>query len=97
MKSKNGMIVTHKSGDRGRVNYDQLDATTETDIERQAVEDGEDLVAWTPEQRRRAKFVRPRKVSIAIRLDPEVLEKLKAEGPRYQSRINAILRAYFHL
>jgi uncharacterized protein (DUF4415 family) len=29
-----------------------------------------------------------------MRLDADVLARLKAEGPGYQSRINAILRAY---
>lgn len=32
------------------------------------------------------------KVSTTIRLDPEVLEKFKADGPGWQSRINEALR-----
>lgn len=31
---------------------------------------------------------------ISIRLDAEVLEYFKAAGPRYQSRINAVLKSY---
>jgi uncharacterized protein (DUF4415 family) len=31
---------------------------------------------------------------ISIRLDAEVLEHFKAAGPRYQSRINAVLKSY---
>jgi uncharacterized protein (DUF4415 family) len=31
---------------------------------------------------------------ISIRLDPDVLAYFKAGGPRYQSRINAVLKAY---
>ena len=36
----------------------------------------------------------PPKVSISLRLDADVLEWLKAQGPGYQTRINAILRAF---
>jgi len=34
------------------------------------------------------------RTTITMRLDADVLARLKAEGPGYQSRINAILRAY---
>ena len=36
----------------------------------------------------------PAKASISLRLDADVLEWLKAQGPGYQTRINAILRAF---
>ena len=36
----------------------------------------------------------PLKASISLRLDADVLEWLKSQGPGYQTRINAILRAY---
>jgi uncharacterized protein (DUF4415 family) len=36
----------------------------------------------------------PPKASISLRLDVDVLEWLKAQGPGYQTRINAILRAF---
>jgi uncharacterized protein (DUF4415 family) len=36
----------------------------------------------------------PAKTSISLRLDAEVLKWLKAQGPGYQTRINAILRAF---
>ena len=35
----------------------------------------------------------PPKAAISLRLDADVLEWLKAQGPGYQTRINAILRA----
>jgi uncharacterized protein (DUF4415 family) len=34
------------------------------------------------------------KKAISIRIDPDVLEWFKKHGKRYQSRINAVLRAY---
>jgi uncharacterized protein (DUF4415 family) len=34
------------------------------------------------------------KKGVYIRLDPDILDWLKAQGPGYQTRINAILRQY---
>jgi len=34
------------------------------------------------------------KQPISLRLDGDVLAWFKAQGPRYQSRINAVLRSY---
>ncbi len=34
------------------------------------------------------------KKPISLRLDPDVLEFFKGEGPGYQTRINAVLRSY---
>jgi uncharacterized protein (DUF4415 family) len=36
----------------------------------------------------------PAKAAISLRVDADVLEWFKAQGPGYQTRINAILRAY---
>ena len=36
----------------------------------------------------------PGKKPVALRLDADVLEWMKAQGKGYQSRINAVLRAY---
>jgi uncharacterized protein (DUF4415 family) len=43
--------------------------------------------------RRRLEPVPP-KASIALRVDADVLEWFKAQGPGYQTRINAVLRAF---
>jgi uncharacterized protein (DUF4415 family) len=36
----------------------------------------------------------PPKTAISLRVDADVLAWLKTQGPGYQTRINAILRAY---
>jgi uncharacterized protein (DUF4415 family) len=36
----------------------------------------------------------PPKESISLRVDADVLEWFKAQGPGYQTRINLVLRAY---
>jgi uncharacterized protein (DUF4415 family) len=38
------------------------------------------------------KFYRPIKKLVTIRLDADIVAMLKAQGPRYQTRINALLR-----
>jgi len=43
-----------------------------------------------------AKRVSTHKQQITLRLDADVLEFFKATGSRYQSRINAVLKAYVH-
>lgn len=45
---------------------------------------------------RRARMGRPRgsnKTQVALRLDNDVIERFKADGPGWQSRMNAALRA----
>ncbi|MBL8527912.1 MAG: BrnA antitoxin family protein [Burkholderiales bacterium] len=36
----------------------------------------------------------PAKTSISLRIDEDVLEWFKAQGPGYQTRMNAVLRAF---
>jgi uncharacterized protein (DUF4415 family) len=36
----------------------------------------------------------PAKTSVSLRVDADVLEWFKAQGPGYQTRINAVLRAF---
>ena len=40
------------------------------------------------------KPVQPQKISISLRVDAEVLEWFKSKGPGYQSRMNAVLKAF---
>ena len=43
---------------------------------------------------RRGLKVIPPKAAISLRLDADVLDWFKAQGPGYQTRINAVLRAF---
>jgi uncharacterized protein (DUF4415 family) len=76
---------------KGYIDLARVLATTEEEIEAQAIEDGD---VWTPEMFARAKVFRPRKQSVTMRLDPDVLAFFQRGGRGYQSRINAVLRAY---
>ncbi|MBI3796264.1 MAG: BrnA antitoxin family protein [Deltaproteobacteria bacterium] len=44
----------------------------------------------------RGKFYRPVKEPISIRVDADVLAWFRAQGEKYQSRINEALREYMH-
>lgn len=66
----------------------------DTDI----VRDG-DAPEWTPEIFGRAiarKGLKPvtRKALLSLRIDADVIEWFRAQGAGYQSRMNALLRAY---
>jgi uncharacterized protein (DUF4415 family) len=44
-----------------------------------------------------AELVEPvRKQAVSLRIDEDVLAWFKQCGPRYQSRMNAVLRSYMH-
>lgn len=68
----------------------RLDAMSDEDI------DHSDLPELDADFFRKARVVAtPRKKQLTIRLDVDVLSWLKNQGRGYQSRINAILRAYY--
>lgn len=77
------------------------DDTTKSDLKRlDAMQDREIDYSDIPELDARffetaRVVVPPGKQQITIRLDRDVLQWLKRQGRGYQSRINAILRAYY--
>jgi uncharacterized protein (DUF4415 family) len=78
---------------RGKTDWTRFDALTDEDIAR-AVEDDPDAAPldmdWS-----KAKVYFPRlKQAMSLRIDPDVLAFFKSTGKGYQTRINAVLRAY---
>ena len=58
-----------------------------------------DAPEWTPEMFARAMVRRglkpvPKKALLSLRIDSDVIGWFKAQGAGYQSRMNALLRAY---
>jgi uncharacterized protein (DUF4415 family) len=78
---------------------------SQTDVKRlksmkdSAIVIDKDAPAWSPEMFARA-IVRkgldpvPRKSLLSLRVDSDVLEWFRAQGRGYQSRMNALLRAF---
>jgi len=78
----------------GRTAWARVDATTEAEL-RQMDRDDPDLQGFENVDWSKATLVLPEtKAAISIRLDADVLAFFKADGPGYQSRINAVLRSY---
>lgn len=75
--------------------WSAFDALTDEDIARAVAEDPDAAPTLGEEFWKNAKLVMPTpKQAISIRLDTDVLDFFKDEGPGYQSRINAVLRSY---
>ena len=84
--------ITTKAKDR--TNLGRVRAQTDLAIRRATENDPDSFVpdaGWL----RRAKLVMPqRKETVTLRLDPDVLSWFRREGRGYQTRINAVLRAF---
>jgi uncharacterized protein (DUF4415 family) len=77
---------------RGRADVARLRKATEREIRQTSPYELADLPASFFAE---AAIVYPQpKQPISLRVDEDVLQWFKARGPRYQSRMNAVLRAY---
>ena len=78
-----------------RTDFARLDAMTDEDIAAQVAADPDAPPLLDEEMLDRARWVEPEtKKAISLRLDADVLSWFRAQGPRYQSRMNRVLRAY---
>jgi uncharacterized protein (DUF4415 family) len=74
---------------RSRTNWAKIDALKDTEI------DTSDIPELGKAFFKRATLRLPEpKTAVTIRLDRQVLNWFKTKGPGYQTRINALLRAY---
>ena len=78
---------------KSRTDWKRVDTLTDKQI------DFSDTPELTPERFARAVVRRglqpvPRKEQLTIRIDSDVLEWYRRQGPGYQTRNNALLRAY---
>ncbi len=78
---------------RSRSNWERVDVLKEKDI------DLSDIPEITPEMFARSVVrhglkSKPTKAQVTLRVDQDVLEWFKGQGGGYQTRINALLRAY---
>jgi len=83
---------TRKQPTQGRADLDYLRRMTDAEIERTSPPELKNL---PPDFWDSARMVPPvLKEPISIRVDEDVLAWFRKEGPRYQSRMNAVLRSY---
>lgn len=77
-----------------RTDWARVEAMTDEDIEA-AIKDDPDWEEWQDVDWSKAVLVVPRvKRAISIRLDSDIIDFFKQEGPGYQSRMNEVLRFY---
>lgn len=81
-----------------RTDWTRVDTMTDADIERAIDSDSTAAprlgVAFWKNAQLLVEAAEAPKSTITIRVDTDVLNKLKQQGNGYQSRINAVLRAY---
>ena len=95
MSAKRIVRRTPSSRRRGKTDWERVDTMSDQEIENAAKADPDAAPILDKEWFRTAKLVLPeRKVPISLRMDREVVEWFKAHGKRYQSRMNAVLKAY---
>lgn len=88
--AKRIMTYTQKEIDNlpDRTDWKRVDRMKDEDI------DCSDIPELDEEFWKNAKFVRPTKKSVGIRLDKDILEWFKSQGKGYQTHINSVLRHY---
>ena len=96
MKRRNTVHYSRKQLPKGKTDWSAVDKLTDKEIARRAAGDP-DTRLTTPAFWRNARLVlptEPGKEVVTLRLDRDLLKWLKGRGRGYQTRINAILRAY---
>ena len=98
MKRETTTNVRRRLGDRrkGETDWTRVDALTDQEIAASVADDADAPPLLGDDFWEGAELVMPAgpKERITLRLDEEVLEHFRATGRGYQTRINAVLRAY---
>lgn len=78
--------------------WERVEALTDREIDQAVAEDPDAAPVLDEAFWRNAEILDPRheKSTITMRVDDDVLDFFKRGGPGYQSRMNAVLRAYVY-
>jgi uncharacterized protein (DUF4415 family) len=94
MKEENITVVSRDDPRRGKTDWDYLDRVTDAEIEAAMARDPEWADFKDFDWSEAVLLMPPKKKAISIRMDDDVLDFFKKQGPGYQRRINAVLRSY---
>lgn len=95
MSAKRIVKYSASRGRRGKTDWAAIGARSDRAIERAVKSDPDAAPILDESWFKRASVVMPEsKVPISLRIDRYVVEWFKANGVRYQSLMNAVLRAY---
>ncbi len=92
MKEKSTTVVSGNDRRKGKADWARVASLT--DGIAAAITRNPDPAPLDIDWSRAVLVVPPKKKAISIRIDPDVLDHFKSEGPGYQRRINAVLRSY---
>jgi uncharacterized protein (DUF4415 family) len=79
-----------------KTDLNRLDAMSEEEIESAAQSDPDSLLLEDCDMASLQVVMPKAKLSISLRVDPDVLSFFKSYGKGYQTRMNAVLRAYMN-
>ena len=83
------------SSRKARTDWALVDAMSDMQIKRAVASDPDAAPIASADWMRNARLLEPRsKTAVSIRLDEDIIEWFKRHGSGYQTRINAVLRAY---
>jgi uncharacterized protein (DUF4415 family) len=93
MKEK--LIVKRSKNElrKSETDWEAVKRLTDEDIARAVAQDP-DAVPLDIDWSKAEVVFPPKKQAVSIRLDEDVLDYFRAQGPGYQTRINAVLRHY---
>ena len=98
MSAKNIVRRSLKTRRLGKTDWKRVDALTDAEIERAVRSDPDAAPIVDREWFKTAKVVmpeaEPRKELLTLRVDRKVVDWFRAQGARYQTRMNGVLRAY---
>jgi uncharacterized protein (DUF4415 family) len=79
----------------GSTDWSRVEGLSDREVVKAIASDPDAAPLLDREWFKTAKLVLPeRKVPLPLRLDHDVVHWFKQQGPRYQTRMNAVLRAY---
>ena len=93
MKRKTGRVTTG-SGGKGKTNWTKLAAMSDRDIKFTKDAPRTSPADWANAVAHRGLPLPSRKTQIALRVDEDVLAWFREQGAGYQTRMNAVLKAF---
>jgi uncharacterized protein (DUF4415 family) len=95
MNAKRTVRRIRKSPRGGKTDWARVEALTGQELEKAIESDPDAAPMLDRKWFETARVVLPeRKIPLALRVDRDVVQWFKLQGPRYQTRMNAVLRAY---
>ncbi len=93
--SKNGIVrLSAEQLTPGETDWAVVDALTDEEIDRAIAEDPDAAPILDEEWFKNATIFIPAKAATSMRIDSDVMDWFRSQGRGWQTRMNAVLRAY---